>query len=81
MFLGPGFEFNFKYNHIILDQPIKKCGVTAVEICPHPEASQTILVVVAKTEAEAAENLAEYKKAGSKVEDAEEESENLAPTA
>ncbi len=64
-----GIELN--YYSIILESPIKFNGVYEVEVVLHPEIVKNILIVVAKTEAEAQDALKEYKEGGKKDEEAE----------
>ncbi len=49
------------YKNIILDNAIKFNGVYNIQIVLHPEVTTNVLVVVAKTEAEAQETLKEHK--------------------
>jgi len=66
------------YSNILLDSPIKFNGVYNVQIILHPEVVTNVLVVVAKSEAEAQDALIEHKEGGSKKEDEAREAEMLA---
>jgi large subunit ribosomal protein L9 len=66
------------YSNILLDTPIKFNGVYNVQIILHPEIITNILVVVAKSEAEAEDALIEHKEGGSKKEEEAMEAEMLA---
>ena len=66
------------YSNILLGTPIKFNGVYNVQIILHPEVVTNILVVVAKSAAEAQDALREYKEGGSKAEEEAREAEMLA---
>ena len=66
------------YSNILLDAPIKFNGVYNVQIILHPEIITNILVVVAKSEAEAQDALIDHKEGGSKKEEEIIEAEMLA---
>ncbi|MDP4709085.1 MAG: 50S ribosomal protein L9 [Rickettsiaceae bacterium] len=66
------------YSNILLGAPIKFNGVYNVQIVLHPEVVTNILVVVAKSAAEAQDALREHKEGGSKKEAEAREAEMLA---
>lgn len=66
------------YSNILLGAPIKFNGVYNVQIILHPEVVTNILVVVAKSAAEAQDALREHKEGGSKAEEEAREAEMLA---
>tara|TARA_B110000503_G_scaffold143400_1_gene244640 strand:- start:208 stop:816 length:609 start_codon:yes stop_codon:yes gene_type:complete len=66
------------YSNILLDAPIKFNGVYNVQIILHPAIITNILVVVAKSEAEAQDALIDHKEGGSKKEEEIIEAEMLA---
>ena len=63
------------YDNIFLDTPIKLLGVYQVEVSLHPEVLVNILVVVARSESEAADSLREYKSGVGKKDETEKEAE------
>jgi len=66
---------NLDYHNVILSSPIKFNGVYEVELVLHAEVVTSILVVVAKTEAEASDALIEFKEGGKNKEETEKEEE------
>ncbi|MDA9163850.1 50S ribosomal protein L9 [Rickettsiaceae bacterium] len=66
---------NLDYHNVILAHPIKFNGVYEVELVLHAEVVTSILVVVAKSDAEAADALIEFKEGGKNKEEAEREEE------
>lgn len=63
------------YNNIILDNPIKFNGVYNIQIVLHPEVMTNVLVIIARSEAEAQDALQEFKEGGAKKEDESKEAE------
>lgn len=68
-----GLDLN--YSNISLDSPIKYNGVYEVQVALHPEVSTKVLIVVAKTEAEAQDALLDYQQNGAKSEERKKEDE------
>lgn len=66
------------YTNILLDAPIKFNGVYNIQIILHPEVVTNILVVIAKSAAEAQDALREHKEGSSKKTDEAKEEELLA---
>lgn len=66
------------YTNILLDAPIKFNGVYNIQIILHPEVIANILVVVAKSAAEAQDALREHKEGSSKKKDEKKEEEMTA---
>ncbi len=66
------------YTNILLDAPIKFNGVYNIQIILHPEVITNVLVVVAKSAAEAQDALREHKEGSSKKKDEAKEEELLA---
>ena len=64
---------SLNYTNILLDAPLKVNGVTEVQVILHPEVITKILVVIAKTEAEAQDALKEHLEGGKKEARAKEE--------
>lgn len=63
------------YNNIILDSPIKFNGVYNIQIVLHTEVMTNVLVIIARSEAEAQDALQEFKEGGAKKEDESKEAE------